>query len=109
MALYKITLRACKSDMLVSAENITSALDLMQEAKGWSQESVVKIEEFCDIKGALDACWESAEDKLEALLDVLPNCMAFHPTLMRDIAASIVYDATGVSGMVAELESKEVR
>lgn len=108
MALYRITMRDCKTALLVSAENITAALNLMLQAKGYPEESVTKIEEFQDIKGALDACYESAEDKLEALLNVLPPCLAFHQTLMRDIAATIVYDATGISGMIAELNSKEV-
>lgn len=103
MALYKITLRVCKTALLVSAENIVAALDLMQATKGYSQESVTKVEEYADIRGALDACYESAEDKLEALLNVLPNCLDFYPMLMRDIAATVVYDATGISGMLSEI------
>lgn len=107
MALYKITLRVCKTALLVSAENIMAALNRMHSETGYAPESVVKVEEYTDIRGALDACYESAEDKLEALLDVLPGCLDFYPMLTRDIAATVVEDATGVSGVFCEIP-KEV-
>lgn len=107
MALYKISVRVLETDLLVSAENITEALTLMQEAKGLPQECVVRIEEFCDIKCALDACYESAEDKLEALLTALSDYSGLNQTLAQDIANTVVYDAVGIGGMVKEIPSTE--
>lgn len=108
MAVYKIKIRTCPNELLVSAEDIDCAMEMVTDAYKCSRTTIQRIEVCEDVRTVLDACWESAEDKLEALLNVLPPCLAFHLTLMRDIAASIVYDATGVAGMVAELKSKEV-
>ena len=108
MAVYKIKIRTCPNELLVSAADIDCAMEMVMDAYKCSWTAIQRIEVCEDARTVLDACWESAEDKLEALLNVLPPCLAFHQKLMRDIAVSIVYDATGVAGMVAELKSKEV-
>ena len=108
MALYKIKIRTRPNELLVSAEDIDCAMDMVTDAYKCSRVTIQRIEVCEDVRTMLDACWESAEDKLEALLSVLPPYSSFHQAVVRDLATSIAYDATGVAGMVAELKSKEV-
>lgn len=107
MALYKIRIRTNPNELLVSAVDIDCAMDLVTQAYRCGRVAIQRIERCDDIKTVLDYCYETAEEKLEALLEALPPCLALNQNLIQDIAATIAFDATGVSGMVHELDSKE--
>lgn len=98
--LYRMTLKNCENDLLVSAEDIVCALDLIEEC-GWKKLAVRKIEHFSDIRTVLNMCWDTPEEKLEALINAVTGIL--NADVRDDLAAEIVFDATGVSGMVNEL------
>lgn len=107
MAVYKVRLRTNPAELLVVAEDIDCAMDLVTHAYNCSRITIQRIERCADVKTVLDSCYETAEEKLEALLEALPPCLALNQNLMQDITDTVAFDATGVSGMVHELDSKE--
>lgn len=102
--LYRMTIKDCKNDLLVSAEDIECALGLIEDC-GWKKFAVRKIEHFNDIKTILDMCWETPEEQLEALINAVTGIL--NADVQGDLAAEIAFDATGVSGMVNEIIPKE--
>lgn len=105
--LYKVTARTAQDQLLVEAANITKAVDLVKTRTGWGPAAITRIEECEDVRTVLRACEADPEMQLEALLTALPNVLALHPELMRDLVRTLVQLNTGASEVFIQTISKE--
>lgn len=96
--LFKVTFDNTQEFVFVDAENVAQAVQTV----GTSEpiHSVTRINGFQEI---LDACYDDAYSKVEALVEALPSVLALHPKLQQDLVRTLISNAAVTNHEVTDL------